>query len=92
MAKATLYRCPTPTDWLCPCGRVARELERRGYEVEEIRVSLRKRDRPEVEELTGQRSVPLAVLGRDVICDSRRIREHLSWLDEQAISGPAPQS
>ena len=23
---ATLYRCRTPTNWLCPCGRVAREL------------------------------------------------------------------
>ena len=23
---ATLYRCSTPTDWLCPCGRVARAL------------------------------------------------------------------
>ena len=25
---ATLYRCNTPTDWLCPCGRVARALRR----------------------------------------------------------------
>ena len=23
---ATLYRCRTPSDWLCPCGHVAREL------------------------------------------------------------------
>ena len=27
---ATLYRCPTPTDWLCPCGTVARALRREG--------------------------------------------------------------
>ena len=24
-----LYRCITPTDRLCPCGKVARELHRR---------------------------------------------------------------
>jgi len=30
---ATLYRCRTPTDHLCPCGRVARELRRQGIEL-----------------------------------------------------------
>jgi glutathione S-transferase len=74
-----LYRCRTPTNWLCPCGRVARELRRRGVEVEERRVARRKADREEVEALTGQDRVPLLVIGHEAICDSRRIVEHLRW-------------
>jgi glutathione S-transferase len=76
---ATLYRCPTPTDWLCPCGRVARELRRHGVRHEEVRVSYRRRDRDEVEALSGQDRVPLLVLDGEAICDSRRIVEHLEW-------------
>jgi glutathione S-transferase len=75
----TLYRCRTPTDRLCPCGRVARELRARGEEVETVRVAFRRRDRPEVEALTGQRAVPVAVVEGEAICDSRRIVEHLEW-------------
>jgi glutathione S-transferase len=74
---ATLYRCRTPTNWLCPCGRVARELRRAGEDVDEVRVPWRGRDRAEVRELTGQDRVPVAVLGGEAICDSRRIVEHL---------------
>jgi glutathione S-transferase len=80
--SATLHRCRTPTNWLCPCGRVARELQRRGIEVEERRVAWRKRDRGEIDALTGQRHVPVLVLGREVICDSVRIVERLRWRDE----------
>jgi glutathione S-transferase len=72
-----LYRCRTPTNVLCPCGRVARELRKRGIEVEERRVS--RSDRGEIIALTGQDRVPLLVAGRDAICDSRRIVEHLRW-------------
>jgi glutaredoxin len=78
VAMATLYRCRTPTDWLCPCGRVARELRRHGVEHDTVRVALRKRDRGEIEELTGQCHVPVLVEGEEAICDSRRIVEHLS--------------
>ena len=78
-APATLYRCRTPTNWLCPCGRVARELRRRGIEVEERRVPWRRSDREEVVALTGQDRVPLLVIGGEAICDSRRIVEHLRW-------------
>jgi glutathione S-transferase len=74
---ATLYRCMTPTDWLCPCGKVARALRRHGVSYEEARVPLRKRDREEIALLTGQRHVPVLVLGSEAICDSRRIVEHL---------------
>ena len=34
-----LYRCPAPTDWLCTCGRVARELRRHGVAYEEVRTA-----------------------------------------------------
>ena len=80
--SATLHRCRTPTNWLCPCGRVARELRKRGIDVEEQRVAWRKRDRDEIDALTGQRHVPVLVLGREVICDSVRIVEHLRWREE----------
>jgi hypothetical protein len=33
--SAVLYRCRTRIDRLCSCGRVARELRRRGVEFEE---------------------------------------------------------
>jgi glutathione S-transferase len=78
-----LYRCRTPTNLLCPCGRVARELRRRGLAVEERRVPWRKSERDEVVALTGQDRVPLLVSGRDAICDSRRIVEHLRRRDDQ---------
>jgi glutathione S-transferase len=74
----TLYRCRTPTDWLCPCGRVARELRRQGIEVEEVRVPWRKADREEVRRASGQEKVPLLVHpDGEAICDSARIVEHL---------------
>jgi glutathione S-transferase len=78
---ARLHRCRTPTNWLCPCGRVARELKRRKIETDTLRVALRSRDRDEIDALTGQRRVPVLELGREVICDSRRIVEHLRRRD-----------
>jgi len=75
---ATLYRCHTPTDRLCPCGRVARKLRAGGFEVEEVRVPWRKRDRDEVEDASGQRVVPVVEFDDgEAICDSLRIVEHL---------------
>ena len=76
---ATLYRCTTPTSWLCPCGRVARALRRHGVEYEQIRVPQRRSRRPEVVALSGQRRVPLLMLEGEAICDSKRIVEHLAW-------------
>ena len=78
-----LYRCRTPTNRLCACGRVARELARRGIEAEEIRVPWRRADREEVEALTGQTVVPVVAFGDEAICDSRRILEHLRWRDDE---------
>lgn len=74
---ATLYRCRTPTNWLCACGRVARELNKAGVAYEQLRLPWRKSDRPEIEELTGQRLLPVLVDGDEVIHDSHRIVEYL---------------
>jgi glutathione S-transferase len=76
---ATLYRCTTPTNWLCPCGRVARALERQDVAYEEVRVPQRRSQRPEVEALTGQQRVPVLVIDGEAICDSRRIVEFLEF-------------
>ena len=80
---ATLYRCPNWTNWLCPCGRVARDLRRQGIEAEVRRVPWRRAERTAVDELTGQDRVPLLVLDHEAICDSHRIVEHLRWRDAQ---------
>ncbi len=89
---ATLYRCRTPTDWLCPCGRTARELRRAGETVEEVRVPWKRAERTEVRALTGQTRVPVAIVDGDAICDSRRIAEHLEWRAAQAPVAPADPS
>ena len=75
---ATLYRCSTPTDWLCPCGRVARALGREGISFEAVRVPQRRCRRPEVVALSGQERVPLLILDGEVICDSKRIVSELA--------------
>ena len=72
-----LIRCPTPTNLLCPCGAVERRLRRLGLEHRTDRVPYRRLARPEVEELTGQRRVPVLVDGDEVISDSKRILQHL---------------
>ena len=83
MDKVVLHRCKTPTNRLCACGRVARELARRGIDPVEHREPWRRADRDELHELTGQRVVPVLVIDGEPICDSRRIVEHLAWLDER---------
>jgi glutathione S-transferase len=80
---ATLYRCKAPTDHVCRCGRVARRLRSLGVEYDEVRVAFLKRDRPEVEELSGQRWVPVLVHGREVIHDSHRILEYLDRIERE---------
>ncbi len=54
-----------------------------GIEFDEVRVPLRKRDRPEVEELTGQRWVPVLVHDGEVIHDSHRILEFLDFVERE---------
>jgi glutathione S-transferase len=77
---ATLYRCKAPTDLVCRCGKVARRLRALEIDYDEVRVPLRRRDRPEVKDLTGQTWVPVLVHDGQVIHDSHRILEYLEWL------------
>ena len=58
-----LYRCKTPGDRLCPCGRVARELKAAGFEfeVERVPLSSAAAQRANIIELTGQPKVPVLV-------------------------------
>jgi glutathione S-transferase len=75
-----LYRCPTRTNFLCPCGAVARRLKRLDVDHRVERVPYRRRSaRPEIVELTGQNRVPLLIDGDEVIHDSRRILQYLDW-------------
>ena len=93
MDEVVLHRCKTPTNRLCACGRVARELARRGIEPEVERVPWRRSDREEVRRLTGQAVVPVLVVDGEAICDSRRIVEHLAWRDErQRASSVQPEA
>jgi glutathione S-transferase len=86
---ATLYRCSTPTNRLCPCGRVARALKREDIGFEQVVVPQSRSRRPEVEALTDQRRVPVLVIDGQAICDSHRILEYLEFRRE---SKTAPAS
>ena len=84
-----LYRCPTPTNVLCPCGAVERRLRKLKLEHETKRVPYRRRGRPEIEELTRQNRVPVLVDGDEVIHDSKRILQYLSWKYEKEADRPS---
>jgi glutaredoxin 3 len=73
-----LYRCRTPTNWLCRCGTVARSLRKQGIDFDQVRVPQRRKNRVEILELTGQDWVPVLVDGEEVIHDSHRILEYLA--------------
>jgi glutathione S-transferase len=74
-----LFRCPTRTNILCPCGAVERRLRRLGLEHRTERVPYRRSGRPEIEELTRQQRVPVLVDGEEVVHDSKRILQYLDW-------------
>ncbi len=75
--RVVFYRCPTPTNFLCPCGAVERRLKKLGVHHRIERVPYSKRNRPEIEELTKQRRVPVLVYGSEIITDSKRILQFL---------------
>jgi glutathione S-transferase len=74
---AVLYRCKAPTNLVCRCGKVARRLDSLDIAYSEVRVPFLRRQRDEVDELTGQRWVPVLVDGEEVVHDSHRILEYL---------------
>lgn len=75
--RRVLYRCGTPTNILCPCGAVARRLNKLGLEYRTERVRRRRSQRPEIVELTKLPYVPVLVDAEEVINDSRRILQYL---------------
>ena len=77
--RRVLYRCGTRTNFLCPCGAVARRLKKHGVEYRTERVRRRRSNRPEIVELTKLPYVPVLVDGDEVVNDSRRILEYLEW-------------
>jgi glutathione S-transferase len=83
-ARRVLYRCGTPSNFLCPCGAVARRLNKLGLDYRTERVARRRSSRPEIVELTKLPHVPVLVDGDEVVNDSRRILQYLDWrYDEQ---------
>lgn len=90
-----LYRCPTRTNVLCPCGAVERRLRKLGLEHRTERVPYKRAQRPEIEELTRQRRVPVLVDGEEVVHDSKRILQYLDWKygsDEPQPSSDRPEA
>ena len=79
MTEIVLYRCPTRTNVLCPCGAVARRLGKLELSYRTERVPYKRASRPEIEELTRQRRVPVLVDGDEVVSDSKRIIQYLEW-------------
>lgn len=75
--RVVLYRCPTPTNFLCPCGAAERRLRKLGVHHRIERVPYAKGKRPEIEELTKQRRVPVLVYGEEIVTDSKRILQYL---------------
>jgi glutathione S-transferase len=78
-SPVVLYRCPTRTNVLCPCGAVERRLRKLKVEHRVARVPYKKGNRPEIVELTDQRRVPVLVDHDEVIADSKRILQYLDW-------------
>jgi glutathione S-transferase len=89
--RRVLYRCGTPTNFLCPCGAVARRLKKHGLEYRTERVRRRRSERPEIVELTKLPYVPVLVDGDEVVSDSRRILQYLDWR-YAAESGKNPEA
>jgi glutathione S-transferase len=86
-----LYRCITPTDRLCPCGKVARELKSAGidFETERVPISHNPKKRQNIMELTGQPRVPVIVEDDGTAThDSKRIVERIKAGD--VVGGPSP--
>jgi glutathione S-transferase len=76
-----LYRCKTPTNSLCPCGKVAKALDAAGheYETERMPLSSKPEKRQNIVELTGQPKVPVVVFDDgQAVHDSKTIIARVS--------------
>ena len=70
-----------------PLQDAHRRLRAAGVEFDEVRVPVLKRDRDEVEELSGQRWVPVLVDGDEIVHESHRITEYVEWAHGGAAQG-----
>lgn len=88
--ELVLYRCPTPTDFLCPCGAVARRLRKLDlpHRVERVPYRRGSSHRPEIEELTAQHRVPVLIDAGEIVHDSKRILQYLQWRYEAKQGAP----
>ncbi len=89
--EIVLYRCQTPTNFLCPCGAVARRLNKLELEHRVERVGFRRADRPEIVELTGQKRVPVLIAGDEVVHDSKRILQYLEFTHGERGEGESDE-
>lgn len=83
LAQVKLFRCKTPTNRICPCGKVARALDAAGveYETERVGLSASPAKRQEIVAMTGQPKVPVLVEDDGVAThDSARILERIGAL------------
>lgn len=66
-------------NWCGPCNKLKKYLEKVGVKYETIEVADAKEDRYEVLKVSGQRSVPVAVIGEEVIIgfDKQKIDDAL---------------
>lgn len=66
-------------NWCGPCNKLKKYLEKMGVKYETITVADGKEDRDEVLKVSGQRSVPVAVIGEEVIIgfDKQKIDDAL---------------
>lgn len=66
-------------NWCGPCNKLKKYLEKLGVKYETIAVADAKEDRDEVLKVSGQRSVPVAVIGEEVIIgfDKQKIDDAL---------------
>jgi glutathione S-transferase len=78
-SEIVLYRCPTRSNVLCPCGAVVRKLNRLELPYRVERLPYRRKGRAEVIELTGQNRLPMLIDGDEVVSDSKRIIQYLDW-------------
>jgi glutathione S-transferase len=84
LTDLVLYRCRTRTNFLCPCGAVARRLKKLDLDYDTHRVPYRRSDRPEIVELTKQSRVPVLVDGEEIVHDSKRILQYLEHTHGEA--------
>ncbi len=71
-------------EWCGPCNKVKKYLESKNIPYEAVMVADAKEDRDIVEQVSGQRSVPVTIINNQVILgfDKQKIDAALATLDQ----------